>query len=75
MFDHQPDIGRTRNTLEETNKDPWSRDSRVSRMVRDLRRKLARPGRIVYGQMLRGAAYSLGSGAVSLLIVWWQNRN
>ena len=74
MFDHQPAIGRIRNTLEETNKYSLSRDSRLRRMVRDLHSKVARPGRIVYGQMLRGAAYSLGSGAVSLLIVWWQTR-
>lgn len=74
MFDHQPAIGRIRNTLEETNKNSWSRDSRVRRMVRDLRRKMARPGRIVYGQMLRGAAYSLGSGAVSIIILWIEAR-
>jgi hypothetical protein len=43
-------------------------------MVRDLRRKMARPGRIVYNQMLRGAAYSLGSGAVSIIILWIQAR-
>jgi hypothetical protein len=47
----------------------------MRRVVRDLRERFARPGRIVYGQLLRGAASGLGSGAVSLLIVWWQNRH
>jgi hypothetical protein len=75
MFDHQPGIGRIRNTLEETNKYSLSRDSRLRRMAGDLRVRFARPGRIVYGQMLRGAAYGVGSGSVSLIIVWWQNRH
>ena len=35
-------------------------------MVFHLRERLPQQGRIVYGQVLRGAAYSLGSGAVSL---------
>jgi hypothetical protein len=74
MFDHQPGIGRIRNTLEETNKYPEMKDSRLRRTVRDLRSKVARPGRIVYGQMLRGAAYSLGSGAVSIIILWIEAR-
>ncbi len=75
MFDHQPAIGRIRNTLEETNKYSLSRDSRLHRMLRDLRERFARPGRIVYGQVMRGAAYGVGSGAVSLLIMWWQNHH
>lgn len=43
-------------------------------MVFHLRERLPQQGRIVYGQVLRGAAYSLGSGAVSLLILWFESR-
>jgi len=32
-------------------------------------------GRIVSDQILRGASYSLGSGAVSLLILWFEARH
>lgn len=31
--------------------------------------------RDVKRQVMRGASYSVGSGAVSILIVWWQNRH
>ncbi|PZG97348.1 hypothetical protein C1I97_25495, partial [Streptomyces sp. NTH33] len=27
------------------------------------------------GQFLQGAAYKLGSGAVTLLILWWETRH
>ncbi|MGI5135845.1 hypothetical protein [Streptomyces sp. CA-106110] len=40
------------------------------RMVRYLRKWAARHGRTVQEQLIRGAAYSLGSGAVSLLMFW-----
>ncbi|MFC8247477.1 hypothetical protein [Streptomyces chartreusis] len=43
-------------------------------MARDLRDQFARPGRIVYRQLLRGAVAGVGSGAVNVIIVWWQNR-
>jgi hypothetical protein len=43
-------------------------------MVRRLRERLPRQGRIVYGQVLRGASYGLGSGAVSLLILWFESH-
>ncbi len=58
-----------------TNACSLPRDSRVRRLARYLRERVAGPSRTLYKQMLRGAAYSAGSGAVSLLIVWWQNRN
>ncbi|MGW1171991.1 hypothetical protein [Streptomyces sp. NPDC002550] len=32
-------------------------------------------GRDVKGQMIRGVSYGVGSGAVSILVVWWQNRH
>ncbi|MFF8020386.1 hypothetical protein ACFZDJ_04510 [Streptomyces sp. NPDC007896] len=39
-----------------------------------LRSWATRHGRTVRDQMLRGAAYGVGSGAVSLLLIWWQGR-
>jgi hypothetical protein len=61
--------------LEETNKYSLSRDSRLRRAWRDLCERFGRPGRIVYGQLMRGVVTGLGSGAVSLLIMWWQSRH
>jgi len=59
----------------QTNKGPDPADSRRARAVAYLREWRARHGRIVHRQMIRGASYSLGSGAVSLLIMWWQHRH
>jgi hypothetical protein len=39
-----------------------------------LRKWAARHGRTVQNQMIRGASYGVGSGAVSLLVVWFQAR-
>ena len=50
-------------------------DSRRHRLWRHLRKRLPDQGRIVYGQMLRGASYGLGSSAVSVLVMWWQSRH
>lgn len=58
-----------------TNKGPGPSDSRRARVLAYLREWPARHGRTVHQQMLRGASYSLGSGAVSVLIVWWQNHH
>ncbi|WP_328974202.1 hypothetical protein [Streptomyces canus] len=35
----------------------------------------AQYGRKVPGGFLKGAAYKLGSGAVTLLILWWETRH
>jgi hypothetical protein len=35
---------------------------------------MARQGRIVYRQALRGASYSLGSCAVTVAVYWLQSR-
>lgn len=51
------------------------RDSRLRRIVRHLREWRARHGRTVRDQMIRGAAYGVGSGAVSLLVLWVQTRH
>jgi hypothetical protein len=42
----------------------------MRRVVRDLRERFARPGRIVYGQLLRGACYGIGTGAIGLAFLW-----
>lgn len=58
-----------------TNKDMGSVDSFPARALRYLREWPARHGRTVHQQMIRGASYSLGSGAVSIVIMWWQHRH
>lgn len=40
-----------------------------------LRKWISTQGRNVPSQFLRGAAYKLGSGAVSLLILWWETHH
>jgi hypothetical protein len=56
------------------NKEQPPRDRWMSRVLSHLRKWRARNGRTVRDQMLRGASYSLGSGAVSLLIIWFEAR-
>lgn len=57
------------------NKDSLCRESRLRRIRRYLREWPQRQGRTVHDQMIRGASYSLGSGAVSLIVVWFQTRH
>ncbi|MGY1503709.1 hypothetical protein ACW4TU_45350 (plasmid) [Streptomyces sp. QTS52] len=51
----------------------------MGRRVRDtgyrLRKWLGRHGQDVQIQFLQGAANRLGSGAVTLLILWWETRH
>jgi hypothetical protein len=64
--------------MKQRNKDSLPREPRDSwlrRAARYLREWVARQGRTVPEQMIRGASYSLGSGAVSLLIVWFEARH
>lgn len=61
--------------MEQSNKDSLPRDSWWRRTARYLREWAARQGRIVPEQMLRGASYGVGSGAVSLLVVWFETRH
>ncbi|MFI0242270.1 hypothetical protein [Streptomyces sp. NPDC016845] len=46
-----------------------------SRLARRLRTWARKHRRTVQMQMVRGASYSLGSSAISLLIVWFQGRH
>jgi hypothetical protein len=43
-------------------------------MCRYLRQWSARHGRTVRDQMVRGVSYGVGSGAVSLLVIWYETR-
>jgi hypothetical protein len=56
----------------QTNKKCLSCDRWLRRLVTRQRERTSRQGRIIYRQMLRGAAYSLGSGAVNLVLIWVQ---
>ncbi|MFJ4329146.1 hypothetical protein ACIP3A_39385 [Streptomyces tricolor] len=40
-----------------------------------LRKWITRHGHSIPAQFLQGAAYKLGSGAMTLLILWWQTRH
>lgn len=57
-----------------SNKDGQYPDTWRARTVRYLREWPARHGRSVQDQVWRGAAYGVGSGAVSLIVVWMQSR-
>ncbi|WP_331752095.1 hypothetical protein [Streptomyces sp. NBC_00829] len=39
-----------------------------------LRKWISRHGHTVRAEFLQGVAYKLGSGAVTLLILWWETR-
>ncbi|MFI1607628.1 hypothetical protein ACH4YN_36870 [Streptomyces griseofuscus] len=43
--------------------------------IRDLRKWTSDQGRSIPGDFLRGAAYKLGSGAVTLLILWRETHH
>jgi hypothetical protein len=48
---------------------------RTTRTISYLRTLLKRHGNGVQNQLLQGAAYKVGSGAVTLLILWWETRH
>lgn len=56
------------------NKHSASLDTRRARIGQYLRKWVRHHGRGVQHQAIRGAAYSVGSGTVSLLILWMQAR-
>lgn len=58
----------------QSNKDMGGVDRWMARAVRYLREWPARHGRTVHNQMIRGVSYGVGSGAVSLLVIWFQSR-
>lgn len=56
------------------NKESDPEDSPIHRIADQIRRWTKRNKRIVHDQMIRGAAYSLGNGAVGIIIVWFQTH-
>ncbi|MGW2051920.1 hypothetical protein ACWCPF_43400 [Streptomyces sp. NPDC001858] len=56
-------------------KHPSRWDRRCIETVRHLGKWAVQQGRNVPGEFLQGAAYKLGSGAVTLLILWWETRH
>lgn len=40
-----------------------------------LRKWIRRQGGNIPGEFLQGAAYRLGSGAATLIILWWETRH
>ena len=61
--------------MQHPNKEDGPVDRWMARAVRYLREWLRRHGRTVHNQIIRGASYSLGSGAVSLIILWFETRH
>jgi hypothetical protein len=61
--------------MQQPNKEFPGGDRWWRRIARYLRRWRERHGRIISDQMLRGASYSLGSGAVSLIILWFETHH
>ncbi|MGW1619122.1 hypothetical protein [Streptomyces sp. NPDC002172] len=61
--------------MKQDNKEPDPSDSLVRRIGVQIQRWLTINRRTVHDQMLSGAAYSLGSGAVSLIVIWFEHRH
>lgn len=63
----------------QSNKDPGSVDrwmpQAIARMRSYLREWPNRHARRVHDQMISGASYAVGSGAVSVIILWIQSRH
>lgn len=53
---------------------PFRRARQRAKTARNRRTWIWRQGQNVPGEFLRGAAYRLGSGAVTLIILWWETR-
>ncbi|MFC4506071.1 MULTISPECIES: hypothetical protein [Streptomyces] len=66
--------------MEESSAKRWARHlARVDRWrtktICYLRKWIGRRGQGVHMHFLQGVAYKLGSGAVTLLILWWETRH
>ncbi|MEU6611567.1 hypothetical protein ABZ922_42275 [Streptomyces shenzhenensis] len=64
---------------DESSAKPWAKHlARMDRWrttaVCYLRKWIGQHGQSVQAQFLQGAAHRLGSGAVTLLILWWEAR-
>lgn len=60
--------------MEQSNKERDPEDRWLARVVRYLREWPGRHGRTVHDQILHGVSYGVGSGAVSLLVLWYETR-
>ncbi|MER6565263.1 hypothetical protein ABT288_03515 [Streptomyces sp. NPDC001093] len=56
-------------------KRPFSRVRRSAETIRHLRKRIGLQEQNLLGEFMQGAAYKLGSGAVSLIILWWETRH
>ncbi|GAA2531796.1 hypothetical protein GCM10010423_29150 [Streptomyces levis] len=56
-------------------KHPRRVDRWLSYMVNHLRKLRGLRRHQIHHHFLQGAAYKLGSGAVTLLILWWETRH
>jgi len=64
--------GSKTNDTGNTPDEPESRTARLRRRMRDWQRRMEEWQ--IRQQVARGLAYGVGSGAVSLLVVWAQTR-
>jgi hypothetical protein len=55
-------------------KHPRRQARRLAATATHLRNWARRQGQNLPGEFLQGVAYKLGSGAVTLLILWWETR-
>ncbi|MFE6808630.1 hypothetical protein ACFVEN_44305 [Streptomyces sp. NPDC057681] len=60
--------------MDERNKKRPALNRRLGRAVAYLREWPERHGQSLQDQVWRGVGYGVGSGAVSLLIVWFEGR-
>lgn len=60
--------------MKQGNKEPGPVDRWLARVARYLREWPRRHARTVHDQILNGVAYGVGSGAVSLLVLWYETR-
>lgn len=56
-------------------KHPRRPDRHLAESATHLRKWVRHQGRNLPGEFLQGMAYKLGSGAVTLLLLWWQARH
>ncbi|WP_329529621.1 hypothetical protein [Streptomyces sp. NBC_01462] len=55
-------------------KHPFRWVRRCTGIVHRLRKWISQQGPNIPGEFLQGVAYKLGSGTVTLLILWWESR-
>ena len=61
--------------MKHDNKDPDRVKSPAHQIAEHLQRWVKRNGHVVHDQILRGAAHQIGTGAVSLVLIWFEARH